>query len=147
VLGLGNFILKDDGVGIHAIRHFQRVAPRSCLAVEVGTAVASAVHLLERADRVIAFDAFLAGGAPGSVYSLGENDILNEGVNDSLHEMGLIWTLQTLKARSRQVAIIAAEPETIDYGMELSPSLQAAVPKMVEAAIALISAWTDKPQN
>ena len=141
VLGLGNSILRDDGVGIHAVRHFQLFAPWSCLAVEVGTAVLSALHLLGAADKVIAFDAMQAGGKPGTVYILPAEDVLNEGIQNSLHEMDLQWALHTLKEPRPEVLVIAAEPEAIEYGMELSPSLQAAIPIMIDAALAILEKW------
>ncbi len=141
VLGLGNYILMDDGVGVHALRHFAEIAPRCCLAVEVGTAMLSAVHLLEEAEKVIAFDAMVAGGDPGTIYALNADDVLNEGVQDSLHELGLAWILQNMRARRPEVIVIAAEPKVIDYGMELSAPLKAACPLMVEAALAIVSRW------
>ncbi len=141
VIGLGNSILTDDGVGIHALRYFKPLAPRSCLAVEVGTAVLSAFHLLEEADKVIAFDAMQAGGKPGAVYLLPAEDVLDDGIRDSLHEMDLRWVLRTLDQPAPEVLVIAAEPGTIDYGMSLSPSVQAAVPLMVETALAVTVRW------
>ncbi len=133
-VGLGNSILRDDGVGVHAVRCFQKLTPRPCLAVEVGTAVFDAVPLLETADRIVAFDAVQAGGNPGSVYVLRAEDVLEEGKHDSLHEMGLIKVLQILKHPPSEVVIIGAEPQIIDWGIELSPALDSALPLMVSTA-------------
>jgi hydrogenase maturation protease len=133
-VGLGNSILRDDGVGVHAVRRFQQITPRPCLAVEVGTAVFNAAHLLETADRILAFDAVKTGGKPGSVYVLRAEDVLEEGEHGSLHEMGLIQVLKTLHRPPAEVVIIGAEPQIIDWGLELSPVLDAAVPLMVSTA-------------
>ncbi len=141
VLGLGNFILRDDGVGVHALRQFRRVAPQSCLAVEAGTAVLSAFSLIEQARRIIAFDAMMAGGSPGTVYSIRGEEVLQEGLGESLHELGFTWVLRSLNEPRPEVVVIAAEPAIIDYGMDLSPALQAAVPRMVEGAISILSGW------
>ncbi len=144
VVGLGNSILTDDGVGIHALRHFRPFAPQSCLALEAGTAVLDALNLLEEAEKIIAFDAMQAGGKPGTVYLLPADDVLNEGIDNSLHELGLLWILQTIGKCHPEVWVIAAEPEKIDYGMSLSPSVRAAVPTMVETALAVIAMWQER---
>ncbi len=141
LLGLGNSILMDDGVGIHALRRLQSLAPRSCLAFEAGTAVLSAIPFLEDADKVIAFDAMQAGGEPGTVYLLSAEDVLNEEVRESLHEMGLPWALRTLRRPGPEVWVVAAEPGTIDYGLDLSPPLRVAVPIMVQTALVILEMW------
>ena len=97
VAGLGNVLLKDDGVGVHAVRELKKVLPRRILAVEVGTAVLDALHLFEWADRIIGIDAMQAGGPPGSIYSFGVEDVDDPGVKASLHEMGLIAGLRFIK--------------------------------------------------
>jgi len=143
VLGLGNSILRDDGVGVHAVRRFQQLSPRPCLAAEVGTAVFDAVHLIEQAGRIIAFDAVEAGGQPGSVYMLRAEDVRHEARRVSMHEIGLIQILRTLPRPPSEVVVIGAEPEIIHWGMELSPALESAVPAMVSAAQKLITYWQD----
>ena len=69
IAGLGNLLLRDDGVGVHAVRSMGNDLPPGVLAVEVGTAVLDALHLFEEAEMVIAIDAMKAGGAPGTIYS------------------------------------------------------------------------------
>ena len=142
-IGLGNSILRDDGVGVHAVRRFQQLTPRPCLAVEVGTAVFDAVPLLETADRILAFDAVKAGGKPGSVYVFRAEDAREEEKYDSLHEMGLIKVLQTLSHTPAEVVIIGAEPQIIDWGTELSPALDSAVAIMVSTAQKVIASFNN----
>ena len=69
IVGLGNVLLKDDGVGVHAVRELQKNPPDRLCVADVGTAVLHAVHLLEWAEKVIAIDAVKAGGAPGTIYA------------------------------------------------------------------------------
>jgi hydrogenase maturation protease len=143
VLGLGNEILRDDGVGIHAVRSFQELIPRPCLAVEVGTAIFDAVPMLEASDRILAFDAVRAGGRPGSVYLLRAEDIAEEWKHDSLHEMGLMRILPTLRRRPAEVVIVGAEPAVIDWGIGLSPDLDLAIPAMVSIAQKVVARWNN----
>jgi len=144
VLGLGNSILRDDGIGVHAVRRLQQLAPPSCLVIEAGTAVFDFVHLIETADRIIAFDAVEAGGQPGSVYMFGAEDAMFELRKDSLHEFGLIQVLQTLRHKPEEIVIVGAEPHIIDWGLELSPAAESAIPIMISTATKLIDHWNSE---
>jgi hydrogenase maturation protease len=137
VVGLGNVLLKDDGVGVHAVRELHKVLPPRIVTVEAGTAVLDALHLFEWADRIIGIDAMQAGGAPGTIYSFGVDEVEDPGVKASLHEMGLIACLRFLQGRRPAVSILAVEPETIDFGMELSAPVAGALPELVRAARAM----------
>ncbi len=141
VVGLGNLLLQDDGVGIHAVRRFQRLTLHPCPAIEVGTAVFDAVPFFESADRILAFDAIEAKGPPGTVYLLRSGDLIAEEKYDSLHEMGFTKALQTLHRTPVEVVIVGAEPQTIDWGLDLSPPLDAAADVMVSTALKIIAAW------
>jgi len=134
IVGLGNVLLKDDGVGVHAVRELGKVLPRGILAVEVGTAVLDALHLFEWADRIIGIDAMQAGGTPGTIYSFGVDDVDDQGVKASLHEMGLIASLRFMKGPRPPIYMLAVEPESMDCGMELSATVQQAVPRLVAEA-------------
>ncbi|MHC4499981.1 MAG: hydrogenase maturation protease, partial [Planctomycetota bacterium] len=57
IVGLGNLLLSDDGVGIHAVRQLQKDPPEGVAVAEVGTAALRAQELLGQADIVIAIDA------------------------------------------------------------------------------------------
>ena len=62
VLGLGNELLTDDGVGVHVLRTLQKQPPANgVLFAEIGTAILHSQHLLEQAETVIAIDAVRAG--------------------------------------------------------------------------------------
>ncbi len=134
IVGLGNVLLRDDGVGVHAVRELQKSLPRRIVAVEVGTTVLDALHLFEWADRLIAIDAMQAGGAPGTIYSFGVDDVEDGGVKPSLHEMGLIAALRFCRGKRPAVSILAVEPESMECGLELSPPVAAALPELIRAA-------------
>jgi hydrogenase maturation protease len=139
-VGLGNVLLRDDGVGVHAVRRFHPVARRSFLPVEVGTAVLQASHLFEHADRVLAFDAMISGRKPGTIYALHAGEV-QDGSMESMHEIGLIRLLKTLPMTASEIVVIAAEPQIIDWGLELTRPVAAAVPTMLAAGHLLINHW------
>jgi len=147
VVGLGNSIMQDDGIGVHAVRRFQQLVPRPCLAVEVGTDVYDAVKLFQSADHILVFDAIKAGGHPGSVYLVRAEDIVAGWNLSSLHELELCKVLGQLRRPPAEVVIVGAEPQIIDWGIDLSPALDFAVSIMVSTAQKVIAKWKNLDPN
>jgi len=146
IAGLGNILLRDDGIGVHAVRALEQLSQPGVLVAEVGTAVLDALHLFEWADRILAIDAMKAGGAAGTLYSLGVADIEDGGVKTSLHELSLLAALRFLpNGRRREIAILGIEPEIIDYGLELSPKAEAALPAVIRSIRAALMNWGVEP--
>jgi len=104
------------------------------MAVEVGTAVLDALHLFEWADRIVGIDAMQAGGEPGTIYSFGVEDVDDQRANASLHELGLIAGLRFMQGPRPPIFMLAVEPESMEFGMELSASVQQALPGLVAEA-------------
>ncbi len=135
IAGLGNVLLGDDGVGVHAVRRLTRRPPPGATAVEVGTAVLDALHLIEEADRLIALDALQAGGTPGTIYRLGPEEVERARGLISLHEFTLLSALDLAARRPPGgIVILGVEPAVIDYGMELSPAVRAVLPRLLDEA-------------
>ena len=62
----------------------------------------------------------------------------------SLHELNLLAVLRFLSDLARpQVLVLGAEPQTIDYGLELTPPLQKALPHIVDAAREITTLWRE----
>ena len=142
IAGLGNLLLQDDGVGVHAVRALQGAPPPGVLVAEVGTAVLSALHLLEWADKILALDAIQAGEEPGTVYACGVEDAAAPGVQASLHELSLLNALRFLRRESPpEIVIFGVEPQVIDYGLELSPAVAAALPQLIRAVREMAAQW------
>jgi hydrogenase maturation protease len=141
VIGLGNYLLRDEGVGVHAVGAFQKDCPDGVCAVDAGTAVLRVENLLRSARLVIAFDAMQAGGPPGSVYAAGASGAAAGQFHVSLHEFGLLEALKAVPDNPPETLILGVEPGTIDYGCELSPAVQAAIPRVLAFALAAIGYW------
>jgi hydrogenase maturation protease len=138
IAGLGNEILKDDGVGIHAIRLLQELdyfSLRSGIRVaEIGTALLDAAHLYEWAECMVAIDAMMGGNRPGTVYLLQGLDFGNAGLrNGGLHQLDLQAALRLVpECRIKQVAVVGVEPKEIDFGLELTHPVRAALPELMQ---------------
>lgn len=133
IVGLGNVLLMDDGVGVHAVRALQLKPPAGSQVVEVGTAVLDALDLLEAADLVLALDAIQSGGTPGTIYRLDPAGLELKKTGTSLHELDLLAALRMLPADKRpRVIVLGVEPARIDYGLELTPEVAAALPEFLD---------------
>ncbi len=145
VAGLGNLLLADDGVGVHAVRELSRSRRSGIILAEVGTAVLDALHLFERADRVLAIDAMQAGGPPGSIYRFCLRDVEDPVSKASLHDFGLRSVFEFLTpARRPEVIVLGVEPQSIKYGLELSPPIRSAMPRLLEEVQAVIRLWREQ---
>jgi hydrogenase maturation protease len=148
IAGLGNLLLRDDGVGVHAVRELRKSPPRKTLVVEIGTWVLDALHLLEWADRVLVIDAMQAGGAPGTIYLCRDRDVADPEAKASLHELSLISILKFLPELKRpEIRILGVEPATIDYGLDLSRTLQAGLPGILKTIRQLLAQWQNEASN
>jgi hydrogenase maturation protease len=142
IAGLGNLLLMDDGVGVHAVRDLQKNPPAGAVVVEVGTAVLDSLHLLEWADKILAIDAMQAGGTPGTVYACDTADVKRDKMQDSLHELNLLAALNFLKSKTPpEIVIFGVEPGIINYGLDLTPAVAAALPELTAAAHEQVRRW------
>lgn len=148
IAGLGNVLLQDDGVGVHAIRELQKAPPRGVLIVEVGTAILDALHLFEWAEKILAIDAMQAGGPPGTIYTLGGLDVEERGLRASLHDLSLLAALRFLpKQVIPEIAVLGIEPEIIGYGLDLSPKVEAALPLVIHSVREIVNFWQGEPSH
>jgi hydrogenase maturation protease len=135
IFGLGNVLLKDDGIGVHAARELMQSPPEGVVVAEVGVAALNAMSLLEESDVVIAIDAVKADGPPGSIYRFDAREAEQPGKEWSLHSLGLIGVLQLMpKETWPEVIVLGMEPEEVALGMELTPQAQMALPLVVKTA-------------
>ena len=114
VLGLGNILLKDEGVGVHVIRNLQELAlPENVEVIDGGTAGLDMLLSEEGSYKLIVIDATKAGGKPGTIYKAkvnsGDIDKLlqvferEQDLKVSSHQFGLIESLaaaQSLRGSS-----------------------------------------------
>jgi len=139
VVGAGNLLLKDEGVGVHAVRALEGLVPAqgSIQIVDGGTSP-DILGFLSPPDKLVIVDAARGGGKPGTIYRFGPEE-LSEGQSiTSLHEFNLGTALKTMKYRGMepgQVVIIGIEPEEIDWGLELSGTLKREMPRLLEVVL------------
>jgi hydrogenase maturation protease len=144
VIGVGNLLLKDEGVGIHALKALQEMElPAGIKLIDGGTSP-DLIAYTKAGDRLIIIDAARAGGRAGDVYRFKPADIAaGKGILTSAHEMGVPENLALMAMTGNEPAetvIIGIEPGEIDWGTELSPRLQKRLPAIIKIVLKEINA-------
>lgn len=143
VAGLGNLLLCDDGVGVHAARTLAQTAGGGVTVVDAGTDVWSLAGILQTGDRLLALDAVCAGGQPGSLYRFRGEEAQRAGRGTSVHGLGLMEAIELGgAAMPADVVVLGVEPASTAYGMALSAPVAAALPQMLAEAERIIGGWT-----
>jgi len=147
VVGVGNLLLKDEGIGIHIVRALQqRDIPPDIIIIDGGTSI-DLPYYLKDSNKLIIIDAVKAGSKPGTVYRFHPHGIDIESSDMvSAHELGLKKSLEMMKLMENQpgeTTIIGVEPKEIGWGTELSTDLQHKVPEIVNIILKEISQQQD----
>lgn len=138
ILGLGNLLQGDDGVGCRVAQELERRTLRDDVEViDAGTPGIGLLNLFEGRERVIIIDAAEMGLPPGTFRRFGPQDVLLTGSNQrfSLHRTGVIDSLmlaRELSIKLPQIVFFGVQPAIVDWNDALSPQVQATVPQVIE---------------
>ena len=138
VLGIGNLLCRDDGIGIRVVHEMQRSGNFSEVDVIDGGTAPDLIALLDGVvNKLIIVDALKGGGQPGEIYrlELREENIADESTA-SLHGLGVLDSLKMMRKLGLpvpSVTIIGIEPADISHGLSLSPQLEASVQAIIDA--------------
>jgi hydrogenase maturation protease len=155
IVGAGNELLGDEGLGIHVVRLLvaQASLPAHVEVLEAGTALLDLIPEMARHCRVILIDAIQMGGQPGTLYRF---DVVADSVLQaetalpvSLHQWGIVETLRSaemLGLMPNRVTVLGAEPEAVVPCLELSPRLTTAAGKIV-AILLQETPWHSQRQD
>lgn len=152
VLGIGNPLLADEGAGVHAAMLLvERTAGRDDVRIlDAGTLSFSLLPALHDADGLIAIDTARDGGRPGDlrVCEGEEFDRFVRRGGRCAHAGGLADLLERARGLGQlpaQRVLIGVEPEVVDWGLEVSPSVAAALTRCVDLALEFIERWHPAP--
>jgi hydrogenase maturation protease len=147
VLGLGNLLRRDEGLGIRALERLRAgyALPSAVRFVDGGTLGLELLCYLEEADRLLVLDAVLDDGPPGAVVRLaGEEVPAFFGLRTSPHEVGLADLLAVCRLRGsepREVVVLGLRPETVELGWDLSDAVAARIDALAAAAADQLRRW------
>lgn len=139
IVGVGNLLLQDEGIGVHIIQALQdRELPAHVDLLDMGTATMNLAFYLDGVQKVIIVDALKAGQKPGTIYQCRPEDLIADKEGPvSLHDLGVVESLSMSKklGYSPEVVIIGVEPKTIDWGMELTEEVKKKMPNIIDAVL------------
>jgi len=147
VIGVGNLLLKDEGIGVHIAHALQQIdIPHDIKIIDGGTSP-DLPYYLKDVDKLIIIDAVKAKGKPGTVYRFHPHDANTESEGMvSVHELGLEQSLGIMRligSEPKEIVIIGIEPKEIDWGTELSAELQQKIPEIMNVILSEINPRLD----
>jgi hydrogenase maturation protease len=147
VLGIGNTLNTDEGLGVHALDGLRaRLGEIDQLEVlDGGTLGLNLLPLVEEASHLLVLDAVNVGEPPGTVVELAKDDIpLFRGIKMSDHQITFQEVLGLAKIRDKfpeHLHLIGAQPADLSIGVGLSPTIEAVIPELVEHTICVLKNW------
>lgn len=146
ILGIGNVLMTDEGVGVHAVEALQRryLLPDNVEVVDGGTTGMELLPDLQGADQLIVIDAVRVGREPGAVVRM-EGDEVPAFFKTKLspHQVGLSDVLAALRFSGQEpsrVVLIGVQPVSLGMAMELSPGVAAKMDEVLALVTAELAA-------
>jgi hydrogenase maturation protease len=146
VIGLGNPLMADDGVGIAALERLRAAgAPADVELVDGGTWGMNLLPVIESAGRVLLMDAIDAGGAPGTLHVLERAQIPRYlATKISPHQVDLRDVLALAELRGHlpeQTVALGLQPERVEMSCDLSDSVETRLDDLVAAVTQRLAVW------
>ena len=147
VVGVGNTIFSDDGVGVHAARLLEKDTrlPANVVVLDGGTLGLELLAYVSDAKRVLFLDAVNTGESPGALSRMTADELLGIKNGSSVHQLGVadLIAAMMLVARARQeIVVLGVQPQQTDWGTKLSPMVESALVRLVEAAVEQLRRWS-----
>ncbi|ROR32537.1 HyaD/HybD family hydrogenase maturation endopeptidase [Inmirania thermothiophila] len=142
VLGIGNLLLSDEGLGVHAVRALERdwVLPADVEVVDGGTAGMELLDLMAGREHVVVIDAVKAEGPPGCVLVLRDEAVGAYFRGPiSPHQLGLSDVLAALalcEQTPRGLTLVGVVPASLETGLALSEPVREALPRALAEVVA-----------
>lgn len=142
VLGIGNTIMSDEGVGVHAVEALRRafILPDFVEIIDGGTSSMELLDDLADLDLLLVVDAVNAGKPEGTLVRLADSQVpVFFRSKLSPHQIGLsdvMASLEFVDQFPKHMVVIGVQAEKFDLGLEMSPLIAARVPDLVAMVVA-----------
>jgi hydrogenase maturation protease len=152
VLGVGNLLRMDEGVGVHAVRALEQRHREDMPEVDFldgGTLGLNLLPFIEEASSLLILDAVDFGAQPGTTIELTGDSIPRfTGIKLSEHQVTLQEVLGLAQIRGRlpdRMMLIGMQPADLGTGASLSPTAAGALAEMLAKAEAVLQEWMKPP--
>lgn len=151
ILGIGNTLLQDEGIGIHLLQAIKDKNPHwetdyNIEMIDGGTLSFDLMSNIQSDQDLLVLDAINLDKAPGNVYSMGAEamDKFLSQPGKSVHEVSLqdLFDMSRLTGHlPEKRALIGIQPQTIDWGSELTQSVQQSLAEAVIEVEHVLQQW------
>jgi hydrogenase maturation protease len=148
VLGLGNTLNNDEGLGVHALKELDARLGVNQSDVELldgGVLGLNLLMVVEECSHLLILDAVDAGKPPGTLVELTKEQIpLYAGVKLSQHQVTFQEVLGLANIRDHlpeHLHLIGVQPLNLEIGMDLSPVVRQTIPNVIESALRVLQEW------
>lgn len=149
ILGIGNTLLTDEGVGIHVLKALpeQGGLPTDVTLMDGGTLSFTLAGPIEDCARLIAVDAAELKGPPGTIRvfeGAAMDTHVAQGGKRSVHEVSLADVLGMAALSGhlpRQRALVGIQPKYLDWGDGPTPEVEAVIPEACRTIADIIARW------
>lgn len=136
VLGIGNTLKGDDGIGVVLVNRIsEKDFSGDVEFQEVGTSGLNILHYLKDLDKALIIDALRSEGEPGDYLFFGPEEVDSSIKVRSTHDANLLEAIElseTLGERPEEITIMGIIPEDMSIGEDLSDSLTEKLPELEE---------------
>ncbi|HIP43408.1 MAG TPA: HyaD/HybD family hydrogenase maturation endopeptidase [Aquifex aeolicus] len=147
VLGIGNVLLSDEGLGVRAVEEFSKKYeyPEEVKVIDGGTLGIDLLYYLDGTKKLLIVDAILGERSPGSFYKI-ENEKVRKYFKSkvSMHELGIqevLALLDILEKPIEEIVVIGLQPKSLDISTELTPEIAQKIPLLVEEIANQLRSW------
>ena len=136
IIGIGNILLKDDGVGVYVIRQLENEKlPSTIELVDGGTSTLDTLSYFLEYNKVIVVDCLKAGHKPGTIYKINPEEIKDyKQENLSIHDVQILDVVKmaNMLAKFPKVVIFGVEPEEVCLDTEMTDNIKNKVPEIIK---------------
>jgi hydrogenase maturation protease len=141
ILGIGNTLRSDDGLGVYIVKHIEESGiplPEGVSLLDGGTAGFDLLGLIDGYDKIVIVDALKTNDKPGSIYRFTPEHAVESRARFSLHEVGIMEVIKTLRIMDNnpEIEFVGIVPENIsDINTTISQAVMESIPRAVEVIL------------
>lgn len=147
VLGLGNILLQDEGIGVHAVETLRKdyTFPKNIRLIDGGTMGLDLISFIEGMDKVLIIDAVNIQKEPGAIVIIEDEDIPSFlSAKLSVHQIAFPDVLSALKLLGTtpvKMTLAGIQPQTIETGLGMSEAVRKNFDRLIKTVIKRLKAW------
>ena len=129
IIGIGNVLQKDDGLGVYAASYLNEnyIFSQNIEIINGGVEGIHLFNVLEESDHVIVLDCLQLSDTPASIYAIPAKEISGYGLNNGgAHEIGILQCMDMLELQGKEIPeaiVIGIVPEEVTFEFGLSQVL------------------------